>query len=435
MTPAARIQAVIEVVGQLDQAARPAEQTVSDYYRQRRYIGSKDRRAISALTYAVLRHRARLAWHLGQCKGRPPWGRSETLAFLLLSGQETVETLEGLCNGEGYGPAVLTQDEGVVLQSLQGQALSTDAQPEEVRHETPGWLMPSFTRAFGPAVEAELDALLQEAPLDLRCNTLKTDRAAALAALAAEGIEAEPTPLSPLGLRVSGRRALRSSRAYVGGLVEIQDEGSQLAALLCDAAPGMAVADVCAGAGGKTLALAAAMAGQGCLLAADVDGARLDRAVARLRRAGADFVERRVLADLAGAEDLAACFDRVLIDAPCSGTGAWRRQPDARWRLTPADLARYRAAQQETLSKAAALVRPGGRMVYVTCSLLPEENEDQVEAFLQNHPQFSLHPAAETWERVIGGAFPGDGPFLTLTPARQGTDGFFVAILQREGPA
>ncbi len=431
MTPAARIQAAIEILTGIDAAARPAEQTLADYYRKRRYIGSKDRRAVSALTYDIIRHRARIAWHLEHSGLTPPWGRLEVLAFLLLSGCQSLPSLEALCAAGGYGPGELGTDEVSVLRNLEDRALSEESQPLAVRREMPAWLLPSFERAFGPGFEAELDALLQEAPLDLRCNSLKTNRADAQAALAGEGIEAVPTTLSPFGLRVAARRAVRSTRSYANGLVEIQDEGSQLAALLCDARPGMTVADVCAGGGGKTLALAAAMAGEGRLLAADVDPARLDRAAGRLHRAGAEFVERLPLSDLLEVTDLAENCDRVLVDAPCSGSGAWRRQPDARWRLTEADLARYRAAQQEALTGAAGLVRPGGRLIYVTCSLMPEENEDQVQAFLQKKPDFATRPVAEVWTSVIGPDCPATSPFLALTPAGHGTDGFFVAVLER----
>lgn len=435
MTPAARVQAVIEILSDIPASTRPAEQTLADYYRKRRYIGSKDRRAVSALTYDAIRHRARLVWHLENAGLTPPWGRLETLAFLLLSGRETLASLEGLCAEGGYGPGELAAVEVSALQKLEGRELSDERQPTAVRREMPAWLLPSFERAFGAGLAEELDALLQEAPLDLRCNTLKTSRADARAALAREGIAAEPTDLSPLGLRVADRRAVRATRSYTKGLVEIQDEGSQLAALLCDARPGLTVADVCAGGGGKTLALAAAMEGKGRLLAADVDPRRLDRAAGRLQRAGADFVERLPLSDLLQAEDLIEGCDRVLVDAPCSGSGAWRRQPDARWRLTEADLARYRAAQQEALSGAAVLVRPGGRLVYVTCSLLPEENEDQVQTFLQHRPDFALYPLADVWAETMDAACPSQEACLALTPARHGTDGFFVAILERREAA
>ena len=435
MKTAARIQAAIDVLAEIAGTDRPAEQRTSGYFRKRRYIGSKDRKAIAALVFAVLRHRARIRWWLDRHGIEAPSSRIDVFAFLLLSGGENAESLAGLCGSEPYGPEPLEASEKAILERLSGQPLTTAEQPASVRLEVPDWLMPSFARAFGEEAAPELAALLEEAPLDLRCNALKAERDQALAALAAEGIEAVPTPLSPLGLRVPGRRAVQTGRAFTEGLVEIQDEGSQIAALLCDARPGMAVADVCAGGGGKALALAGAMAGRGRLLASDRDQGRLDRAAARFRRAGAGFIERRTIGDLGAADDLAGGFDRVLVDAPCSGSGAWRRQPDARWRLTRDRLAEFLALQREILSKAAALVRPGGRLIYVTCSLLPEENRDQVDAFLKGHPTFALRPVPQVWPQVLDVPCPSDEPCLTLTPARHGTDGFFVAIFDRREAA
>ena len=435
MKTAARIQAAVDVLAEIGGTDRPAEQQASGYFRKRRYIGSKDRKAIAAMVFAVLRHRARIRWWLDRHGIGAPSSRIEVFAFLLLSGGETAESLAGLCGSEPYGPEPLEASEKAMLDRLSGQPPTTAEQPASVRLEVPDWLMPSFVRAFGEEDAPDLAALLEEAPLDLRCNALKAGRDQAMAALAAEGIDAVPTPLSPLGLRVPGRRAVQTGRAFTEGLVEIQDEGSQIAALLCDARPGMAVADVCAGGGGKALALAAAMAGRGRLLASDRDQGRLDRAAARFRRAGADFIERRTIGDLARADDLAGGFDRVLVDAPCSGSGAWRRQPDARWRLTRDRLAEFLALQREILSKAAALVRRGGRLIYVTCSLLPEENQDQVDAFLEGQPPFALRPVAQVWPQVLDVPCPSDEPCLTLTPARHGTDGFFVAIFDRREAA
>ena len=431
MKPGARLQAAIEALEAIEAADRPADQVIADYLRKRRYIGSKDRRAISSLIYSVLRHRARLGWWLdrvGQTEAAP---RLRVLADVVLRAVETVETLDRVCGAEPYGPAALADCERDVLRTLEGRGLDSPDQPTEVRLETPEWLMPAFARAFGSDLEAELAALGDQASTDLRCNSLKADRATARAALTSEGIETAPTPLSPFGLRLSGRRAVQASRAFRDGLIEVQDEGSQVAALLCDAGPGMAVADLCAGAGGKTLALAAAMAGQGRLFASDPDPRRLERAGARLRRAGADFVECRALAGAEAGGDLHQAFDRVLVDAPCSGSGAWRRQPDARWRLTAAELSGYRASQRDALWKAAPLVRPGGRLIYVTCSLLREENEDQVEAFLAAHEHFAPHPIKDVWAHHLNGPCPAKGDCLTLTPAVNGTDGFFVAVFDR----
>ena len=449
MTPAARLQAVIEILDavaarqtQDGAAEHPAELAVNDYLRQRRYIGSKDRRAVTAMTYDLLRHRARLAWWLERGEGSADSPRQQLLAYLELCADESPENLRGLFDGARYAPAPLSAEEDAVVERLADPELRAAEPPAWVAQEVPEWIAPKLREAFGEAAESEAAALLQEAATDLRVNLLLGTREAAQAALAEEGIETAPTPLSPRGLRVEGRRALRASLAFGAGLVELQDEGSQLAALLCDARPGMAVADVCAGAGGKTLALAAEMHGQGRLLAMDVDQSRLDKGALRMKRAGlksgdAGFIERRAVKDIAADEDLHGAFERVLVDAPCSGSGAWRRHPDARWRLTPEKLEDYKAAQRDVLRKAARLVKPGGRLVYVTCSLLPEENAAQVASFLEEAPAYAARPAVEVWRDVLEADYPGDPeqPFLTLTPARHGTDGFFIAILERNREA
>jgi 16S rRNA (cytosine967-C5)-methyltransferase len=277
-------------------------------------------------------------------------------------------------------------------------------------------------------------ALCGTAALDLRVNGLKIDdREKARAALAREGVDAARTPLSPIGLRVFERVPLGTLKTFRDGFVEVQDEGSQLAALLADARPGMRVVDFCAGAGGKTLALAAAMENRGHLVACDIAAKRLERATERLRRAGASIVQR---VPLTSARDKwvkrhGQGFDRVFVDAPCTGTGTWRRNPDAKWRLRPEDLADLTALQAEILDSAQRLVKPGGRLVYVTCSLLAEENEQQVAHFLAGHPAFSLLPVGPVWRAVIGTEAPAESEMLRLTPARHGTDGFFVALIER----
>ncbi len=452
MTPAARIEAAIELLGRIDAEVAPAERVMVRYLRERRYIGSKDRRALGDLTYRVLRARARLDWWLEHAGPGPGDGldrpRRSVLAALVLIDGRTPETLAALFDGGTYHPAPLDPDERALADALAGQGagcgLTDPGQPAWVAAECPEWLWPEFVEAFGAGAAAELGALMGEAPLDLRVNTLKGDRAAARAALAEEGIDAAPTPLSPLGLRAAGRPGLSAGRAYESGLVEIQDEGSQVVALITDARPGMVVLDFCAGAGGKTLALAAAMDNRGRLTALDVDQRRLDRAAGRLKRAGIGNVERHRLDDEAWLARHAGGFNRVLVDAPCSGTGAWRRQPDARWRLTPETLDGYRGTQARILAQAAPLVAGGGRLIYATCALLPSENRRQVEAFLAARPDFSLLPAAAVWAETLaamGGPAgapgppprpaPFDGPYLLLSPARHGTDSFFAAILER----
>ncbi|MBV9811464.1 MAG: RsmB/NOP family class I SAM-dependent RNA methyltransferase, partial [Acetobacteraceae bacterium] len=301
---------------------------------------------------------------------------------------------------------------------------------EAVALEVPDWLLPALLTRFGATLGAEMAALSEPAALDLRVNLLKTSRDNAAAALALEGIDAAPTPLSPWGLRVAGRRPVTTGAAFRAGLVEIQDEGSQLVAALVGARPDMRVADWCAGAGGKTLALAMAMENRGHVAACDVSAPRLDAAVRRLRRAGVHNVERHVVEPGdKWAKRRAGTFDRVLVDAPCTGVGTWRRNPDARLRLTERDLTELLPKQRDILGSASRLVRKGGRLVYATCSLLPQENEDQVSAFLSDRPDFALVPLAQAW--TLPAALPVPGPTLTLTPLRHGTDGFFAAVLER----
>jgi 16S rRNA (cytosine967-C5)-methyltransferase len=302
--------------------------------------------------------------------------------------------------------------------------------PEAVRLELPDWLLPKFQSRFGAALAVEMAALGEPAPLDLRANLLKTTRTEARAALAAEGWQAETTRYSPWGLRIDGRRPITTGPAFMQGLVEIQDEGSQLVAIMVGAEPGMRVADWCAGAGGKTLAIASMMQNRGQIVACDVSAPRLEGAVRRLRRAGVHNVERHLVET--GDKWLkrrGGSFDRVLVDAPCTGTGTWRRNPDARLRLRENDLIELVSKQAAILDTAQSLVRKGGRLVYATCSLLDDENEAQVSAFLSRHPGFEVVPLARAWP--LAGPVPNEGDFLSLTPARHHTDGFFTAVLER----
>ena len=275
MTPGARVAAAIELLEAVESDGRPADRTVAAYFAARRYAGAKDRRAITDRLFAVLRNRAALDWWLERAGVEAPSPRARVLAAQALLEQCSAPDIAGLFDGGRYGPAPLDGGESALAERLAGQALRPPEQPPWVRREAPEWLYASLAGTFGAAVEAELNALIAPAPVDLRVNLLKSDRAAARAALAEDGIEAEPTPISPLSQRLSGRAPLASARAYRQGLVEVQDEGSQAVALLCDARPGMTVLDFCAGAGGKSLALAAQMGGEGRLIALDVDTARL----------------------------------------------------------------------------------------------------------------------------------------------------------------
>ncbi len=432
MTPAARIQTGIELWQAVDVAPEaPADAIAHAWFRARRFIGAADRRALSDRLWAMLRAAPRLVWHLERARA-PITPRTLMLAQLAVAEGMPADAVAGLFNAARHGPAPLAEAEKRALSALAGRQLDDPAMPEAVRLGVPDWLLPRLSARFGAALAVELAALDTPAPTDLRVNLLKATRAQAQAALAAEGIATEPTPFSPWGLRVQGRLPVVGSRAFREGLVEIQDEGSQLIAALVDARPGMRVCDLCAGAAGKTLALAAAMGNRGRIVAADVSAARLEAAAKRLRRAGVANVERRLIEP--GAKWLkraAGGFDRVLVDAPCTGTGTWRRRPDARLRLAEADLVDLARKQSVILERAARLVKPGGILVYATCSVLTDENEAQVDGFLARVPGFATLPLVELRART-GLPLPGDGPHLALTPARHGTDGFFAAVLVRE---
>ena len=434
MTPPARIQAGIELIEATRAApGAPADRVANAFFRARRFIGSGDRRAIADRHWAILRAEAKLAWRLERV-GAPVTPRLLMLAQLLAEGLGA-DAAAGLFSGALHGPAPLAERERRALAALAALPAGDEALPAAVRYGVPPWLLPHLAARFGASLPAEMAALDRPAPTDLRANLLKTTREEARAALAAEGIDAAPTPFSPWGLRVAGRRPVTGTAAFREGRVEIQDEGSQLIALLVDARPGMRVVDFCAGAAGKTLALAAAMGNRGRLVAADVSAARLDAAVKRLRRGGVANAERRLLAPCdKWAKRAAGGFDRVLVDAPCTGTGTWRRNPDARTRLRPEDLAELTAKQEGILDRASRLVKPGGLLVYATCSVLPEENERQVERFSARNQDFAIVPLTEAWQHVRADAPPPcAGPFLSLTPARHGTDGFFAAVLRRSG--
>lgn len=437
MTPGARAQAAIEVLDAIAAArdgrgGTPADAVVNAYVRARRYIGSKDRVAIAGLVYAVLRHRAQLDWWIARAGEGARIARYRVLGALALVDGWSLDQVEAAFDGGKFRPAPLAAADRRLVAALAGHTLDHPEQPEAVRFNCPEWLVPELRERFGSDLDAEMRALAVPAPTDLRANVLKGGRAEAAAALAAGGIKTAETPLSPVGLRVEGRRNVLAHDAFKTGLVEVQDEGSQLAALLMGAVPGARICDFCAGAGGKSLAMAAAMGNKGHIVACDISGPRLESAVKRLRRAGAHNVERRQLESERDAwvKRHAGAFDRVLVDAPCSGTGTWRRNPDARWTLSRDDVAELRELQARILASAARLVKPGGRLVYATCSLLPVENERQAEAFAAGG-EFTPVPISTVWRETIGGTCPSPDPWLRLSPARHGTDGFFVAVFER----
>jgi 16S rRNA (cytosine967-C5)-methyltransferase len=434
LTPGAQIAAAIDILAEIETGGRPADDAAADYFRHRRYIGAKDRARVAGHVYAVLRHRASLDWWIARNgKGAVAAARSRVLAALVLAEGWRPETVMACCDGDHFRPAELSAAETLLIDSLATRTRHHPQMTRAVANDLPDWLEPYLERVFGTGLEREMAALNAPAAIDLRVNLLKTDRERTRRALAAEGVRAEPTPWSPVGLRLAARAPLSGLAAFKEGLFDVQDEGSQIAALLAGARPGMRVVDFCAGAGGKTLALAAGMANRGKLVACDVSTRRLERAGRRLRRAGVGNVERRVMASERDkwVKRHAGGFDRVFVDVPCLGTGTWRRNPDAKWRSRPEDLGELVERQQQILRSASRLVRPGGRLVYATCSLLREEDEAQAETFLAAAPDFALVPAARAWDETIGGSSPGGEDYLFLTPARHGTDGFFVAVFER----
>jgi 16S rRNA (cytosine967-C5)-methyltransferase len=429
MTPAARVAAAIEVLADVEARRRPAVDALKDWGLARRFAGSGDRAAIAGLVYDALRRKSSSAWLMGDSSPRAvAIGALKQLRDLDEAG------ISALFSGEGHAPTPLTESERERLGS--GDLAGA---PDHVRGDYPEWLAAAFAESCGGDAVAEGRALANRAPVDLRVNTLKGGRDRALAALA--HLEAQPTPLSPVGLRVAVRAdgrgpALSAEPAYVKGAIEVQDEGSQLASLLSGAKPEMQVLDLCAGGGGKTLALAAMMENRGQIYATDDDGRRLTPIFDRLTRAGARNVQvraprgaRDILSDLAGRCDV------VLIDAPCTGSGAWRRNPDAKWRVRPGALEQRIKDQNETLERAARYVKPGGHLVYVTCSLLKAENEDRVAAFLAAHDAFlpleAAHWASACGLPALAAQASSLGVGFRFSPLRTGTDGFYVAPLTR----
>jgi 16S rRNA (cytosine967-C5)-methyltransferase len=431
MTPGARLAAAIEVLAEIDKRRRPAADTLKDWGLSHRFAGSGDRAGIAGLVYDTLRRRASSAYLMGDDSPR-----ATALGMLVRERGLEMDAVARLADGAGHSPPPLTDAERTRLAA----ADVTDA-PPHVLGDYPEWLDPYLARVFGDERAEEGAALASRAPLDLRANALKATREEAARSLA--DLAPEPTRWSPHGLRVKLRAdakspAVHAEFAYLKGLVEIQDEGSQLAALLSAAKPGEQVVDLCAGGGGKTLALAAAMANKGQIYATDDDKRRLAPIHARLERSGARNVQVRPpksvgneLADLHGRIDL------VLIDAPCTGIGAWRRNPDAKWRIRPGALEVRLKEQAETLERAAALVRPGGRIAYITCSVLDEENGAQIRAFTGRHPDFSVEKPADVagalGERAYmfsrAALISDEG--LLMTPRRTDTDGFFVSMMRR----
>ena len=417
MTPSARLQSVIDVLRGLDTTAQPVDRFLRDWFRARRYAGAKDRAAISERTYAILRHRSSFAWRMGSGEAR-----ALVIASLLAEGL-SLDEIADLFDGKAYGAAALSEAE------CSASAAPPRAEPPLcVRGEFPPFLEAELAGAFGPALLDEMMAMQARAPVDLRVNTLKASRETVLEALRAEGYDAEATRTSPFAIRLSsgeGLSKLSTTSLFAAGAFEFQDEAAQIAALLCAAKPGMRVLDFAAGAGGKSLALAALMQNKGEIVAHDASPDRLKRLAPRAARAGATIIH-----PWPGPPE--GAFDIVLIDAPCSGSGTWRRQPELRWRTTPDGLQALTGLQDELLEQGAARVVAGGRLIYATCSILPRENEERIAGFLSRQAGFAVLAASAVWSEAVGTAPPpGMDRFFKATPLQTGTDGFFTTVLQR----
>lgn len=434
MRPSARISALIELLGQVEegiaQRGAPADVLVNKYFRERRYAGSKDRRAVSGWVYEILRKRELLIWGLGECEVT---SRALVLVYFALFDQEQIP----LFGEEGpFAPEALSDQERQFLGGV-----SADAAPDLAKANLPDWAIESFRTRFENEVSAAAMALNQTAPLDIRGNPLKAS-ATLSDQIKKVSLGFEKTGFSSTCYRLDGNVPLGGVSLYREGKIEVQDEAAQLASSLVDAKPGMQVADLCAGAGGKSLLVSALMKNKGQLFALDTSAKRLKEGKKRFERGGNRNIQTRHLAedgperDTALAELKSKC-DRVYVDVPCSGTGTWRRSPDQRWRQDTQSITKLTELQYALMKEGAELVKPGGRLIYMTCSVLPDENEAVVDSFLaENGGDWDAVDYRLVWRDVVGGDVPETcalkSEWLQLAPHIHKTDGFFLAILERK---
>lgn len=437
MRDGARIAAAVAVLGDMDQRHKPARLALKAWGEGARYAGAKDRAFVSGLVLDALRRRRSLAWRMGSAETDP---RAVVLGALRFAWDWPVERIAEAAAEAPHGPGALSPAEAEALE----RPRSLDDAPAPVRGDYPDWLDASLARAYGEDRAAEAAALAQRAPVDLRVNTLKADVARTLKAL--EGLGAAPAGLMAEALRAPAPAAaerapaLEAAPEFAKGWFEVQDLGSQVAAAAAGKIAGRQVLDLCAGGGGKTLALAAAMANSGQLYAYDAEARRLGETVTRSQRAGVRNLQVRSPLRSGALAGLEGRMDLVFADAPCTGSGTWRRHPDAKWRLTAAQLETRTAEQDAVLAEAARYLKPGGRLVYVTCSVLREENEDRVSGLRAAHPGLAVVPALDAV--AASGRLAADGRarlarcvtpegYLRLSPRAAAADGFFVAVLER----
>jgi len=428
MKLAGRVAAAIEIIMEITTRNRPASEALRDWGKAHRFAGSTDRHAIGTLVFDTLRRKNAAA-----AKMNDDAPRALILGTLAVVWKLDVKDIAALAE-ESFGPGALTSAESAALAKP-----PAGNPPPHVAGDFPKWLQPQFEEAFGSDLVAEMAALAERAPVDLRVNTLKAKREDILATLAKFGAEA--TKLSPMGIRIPPPGIdvrnvnVEAEPAHGLGQYEVQDEASQLAAALTGVHPGETVLDICAGAGGKSLALAALMQNRGKLIAYDRDKHRLRPIFERITRAGATNIEV-VAADESGKLARPGGYDLVVVDAPCTGSGTWRRKPDAKWRLSDKQLIIRLKEQADVLEKAAQYVAKNGRLAYFTCSVLPAENTAQVASFLKAHRDFEIHPVKDQWRKHLPGEPPvsadGRRDTLQLTPLQHGTDGFFMALMRRK---
>jgi len=425
-----RLSAAIDVLSDIETRKRPVAEALKDWGLAHRFAGAGDRAAIGNLVYDALRRRASHGWLMGS-----DTPRALVLAVAVFDWGLSVDELNAGFASDPHAPAPIDPAEAERLTAPPGLS---DA-PAWIAADVPEWVVPMLA-GLGEDWLAEAQGMTGRPPLDLRVNALRSDRERVSKSL--KRFEPQPTGIAPLGLRMpagmgdSRTPNVQTDEGYLKGWFEIQDEGSQIVAALTGARPGEQVLDLCAGAGGKTLAMAAAMGNKGQIFAYDADRGRLAPIYERLKRNGVRNAQVRAPGDGA-LEDLVGRMDRVVVDAPCTGTGTWRRRPDAKWKLTPQQVEVRTAEQAEILAQAAQYVKPGGVIAYITCSVLDPENRGSVEAFLAAHPQFAVRDAGALWQGVFGaerGEKVAVSPWgLTLTPHRTGTDGFFFSLLGQTG--
>ncbi|MDD7908936.1 RsmB/NOP family class I SAM-dependent RNA methyltransferase [Pseudovibrio exalbescens] len=430
MRDGGRLAAAIEVLAEIESRRRPVQEALKDWGNSHRFAGSGDRVAIGNLVFDALRHKLSYAHIMGESTPR-----ALALATYVIGWGNAVEQLEGAIESDPHAPDPLSEAERTALTE---QDLS--AAPDHVVADVPEWLFSRFASAFGEEAIAVGKALSQRAPIDMRVNTLKSTPEKVLKRLS--HLNAQPSGLSGNCVRlapVTGPKKsphVQAEEGFRKGWFELQDEASQIAALLVGAQPGEQVLDLCAGGGGKSLALAANMDNKGQIYAYDASKLRLAPLYERMTRAGVRNIQ--VVDPQTGSLDqLKGRMDRVMVDAPCSGTGVWRRRPDTKWRVTENALAGRIEEQRKVLAHAAEFVKDGGIMAYATCSLLPEENQDQVLWFLDNHSEFEALDMRLEWAKLFGNTerhplFSEDGTHATLSPAHTNTDGFFISLMRKK---